>query len=522
MPTGNTVNPPPGDRRGRPAARVAAGILVTRILGLVRERVFAHYFGSGREADAFRAALRIPNIIRNLLGEGTLSASFIPVYASMLQREEREAARRLSSIVASLLVIVAIIGSVLGAVLAPVVTSVVAPGFGAATRSLTIGLVRILFPMAGVMILSAWCLGVLNTHRRFFLSYAPPTLWNIAQIATLLVFGTWLAGWRGTELITALAWGALVGSVLQVLVQLPTAVRMAGALRWALQLQAQGVQTVFRAWLPVVFGAGVWQISSVIDTQLGSFTGGGGVAFLAYAQLLAILPVSLFGVSIAAAALPELSRDAAVESAQATRDRLADGARRIAFFVIPSAFVFAALGSHVVAALYQTGSFDATQTQVVTGVLAAYSIGIPAQASVRLLTSGHYALGDTRTPVRVAALTVVLAAVLAVVFMRFWGVAGIALGSATAAYVNLLLNYVYLERRTGSIIGQVERSSIVMTLGASLMATGAALLAGRLVPSDQILLGAVVALGTFALVYLVVTILRRHPDARGLLPIGGE
>ena len=194
----------------------------------------------------------------------------------------------------------------------------------------------------------------------------------------------------------------------------------------------------------------------------------------------------------------------------------------MAFFVIPSAFVCAALGSHVVAALYQTGSFDATQTQVVTGVLAAYSIGIPAQASVRLLTSGHYALGDTRTPVRVAGLTVILAAVLAVVFMRFWGVAGIALGSATAAYVNLLLNYVYLERRTGSIIGQVERSSIVMTLGASLMATGAALLAGRLVPSDQIILGAVVALGTFALVYLVVTILMRHPDARSLLPIGGE
>lgn len=506
--------------RGRPAGRVAAGILVTRILGLVRERIFAHYFGSGHEADAFRAALRIPNIIRNLLGEGTLAASFIPVYASMLQRDEQEAARLLSSVVASLLVIVAAAGAVLGVVLAPVITDLVAFGFDDATRDLTIGLVRILFPMAGVMILSAWCLGVLNTHRRFFLAYAAPTLWNIAQIATLMVFGTWFAGWRGTELITALAWGAVLGSVLQVLVQLPTAIRVVGALRWTIQVQARGVRTVVRAWLPVVFGAGVWQVSSLIDTQLGSFTGTGGVAVLGYAQLLAILPVSLFGISVAAAALPELSRDAAQASAEATRDRLGDGARRVAFFVIPSAFVFAALGSHVVGALYQTGSFDVTQTAVVTGVLAAYAIGLPAQASVRLLTSGHYALGDTRTPVRVAAVTVVLAAGLAVTLMQYLGVAGIALGSAIAAYVNLLLNYVFLERRTGPIVGRAERGSIVMTLGASLIATGAALLVERVVSSGQVLIDAVSVLGTFAAVYLVTVLLLKHPDAREVLRIG--
>ncbi len=500
--------------RGRPAGRVAAGILVTRILGLVRERVFAHYFGSGHEADAFRAALRIPNIIRNLLGEGTLSASFIPVYASMLERDEEDAARRLSSVVASLLVIVAVVGAMLGAVLAPILTDLVALGFDDPTRDLTIGLVRILFPMAGVMILSAWCLGVLNTHRRFFLSYAAPTLWNIAQIATLLAFGTWFAGWRGTELITALAWGALLGSVLQVLVQLPAAIRVVGALRWTLQLAAQGVGTVLRTWFPVVFGAGVWQISSLIDTQLGSFTGTGGVAFLGYAQLLAILPVSLFGISVAAAALPELSRDAATASAEATKDRLGDGARRIAFFVIPSAFVFAALGSHVVGALFQTGSFDVTQTEVVTGVLAAYAIGLPAQASVRLLTSGHYALGDTRTPVRVAAVTVVLAAGLAVTFMPFLGVAGIALGSASAAYVNLLLNYMFLERRTGPIVGRRERGSIVMTLGASLVATGTALVVERAVSSGQVLVDAVVVLGTFGVVYIATVVLLKHPDAQ--------
>ena len=509
--------PRPGKGLGPPAARVAAGILITRILGLIRVRVFAHYFGSGREADAFNAALKIPNIIRNLVGEGTLSASFIPVYAAMLERDEQEAARRLSSTVASLLVLVAGAGALLGNLLAPVITDIVAPGFAAQTRGITITLVRIMFPMAGVMILSGWCLGVLNTHRRFFLSYAAPTLWNIAQIATLIGLGSWVAGWRGTALVIALGWGALAGSLLQVLVQLPTASALAGTLRWSINVRAEGVQRVLRAWLPVTIGAGVWQISSLIDTQFGSLVGAGGVAFLGYAQMIAVLPVSLFGVSIAAAALPELSRDAAFASPEHIRDRLADSARRVSFFIIPSAFVLAAHGSHVVSAIYETGSFFSAQTAVVTGVLAAYSIGLPAQGSVRLLTSGHYALGDTRTPLRVAGVTVALAAALALLFMQFFGVAGIALGSAIAAYLNMSLNYAYLERRTGRILRTEQLRAIGVTITGSVLAVLAGTMVSSLIPDERIWLGALGTLGTFGLVYLLSTTAMKHPDARQLL-----
>ena len=502
---------------GRPAARVAAGILVTRVLGLIRVRVFAHYFGSGQEADAFNAALKIPNIIRNLAGEGTLSASFIPVYAAMLQRDEREAARRLSSAVASLLLLIASGGALLGYVLAPVVTDIVAPGFARDTRDITVTLVRIMFPMAGVMILSGWCLGVLNTHRRFFLSYAAPTLWNIAQITTLIGLGSWIAGWRGATLVIALGWGALAGSILQVLVQLPATLALAGAFRWSTNFRTKGLPRVLSAWVPVVIGAGVWQISSLIDTQLGSFAGAGAVAFLGYAQMIAVLPVSLFGVSVAAAALPELSRDAATASAEATRSRLADGARRVSFFIIPSAFALAAHGSQIVSALFQTGSFYEAQTVVVAGVLAAYSIGLPAQGSVRLLTSGHYALGDTRTPLRVAGLTVALAAGLAVLFMQFLGVAGIALGSAIAAYVNMSLNYTYLVRRTGPIIQREQRRCIVVAVIASLLATLAGTLVSQFVPPDRIWLGAIGTLGAFGFVYLSTARVMGHPDARHVL-----
>jgi putative peptidoglycan lipid II flippase len=253
-------------RGGRPAVQVAAGIIVSRLLGFVRQAVFARYFGATPAAGAFVAALRIPNTIRNLLGEGTLSASFIPVYAGMLARGETEDARRLSGAIASLLVLVTAGAAAIGILLAPIITDVVAPGFQGETRTLTILLVRIMFPMSGVMIVSGWCLGVLNTHGRFFLSYAAPALWNIAQIATLVAFGTFLLG---ASLAVALAIGALVGSLVQLAVQLPSSIRLAGRFRWSLSRDVRGVREVVRAWLPVVFGAGVAQFSSIVDTQLG-------------------------------------------------------------------------------------------------------------------------------------------------------------------------------------------------------------------------------------------------------------
>ncbi|MFQ6047545.1 MAG: lipid II flippase MurJ, partial [Gemmatimonadales bacterium] len=278
---------------------MAAGILLTRVLGFVRERVFAHYFGDGAAADAFRAALRIPNVIRNLLGEGTLSASFIPVYAGMIERGETEAARRLSGVIASLLVVLTAIAALAGVALAPLITSFAAPGFSGTTRELTVRLVEIMFPMSGALILSAWCLGVLNTHRRFFLAYSAPALWNIAQIGTLVALGGVLLDAR---LAVALAWGALVGSVLQLAIQLPKTRTLSGRMHVSLSTATAGVRRVVRAWIPVVFGAGVYQISSIIDTQLASLLPQGAVAIIGYAQLVAILPVSLFGVSVAAVA----------------------------------------------------------------------------------------------------------------------------------------------------------------------------------------------------------------------------
>ena len=506
---------------GRHAARVAAGILVTRVLGYVRERVFAHYFGNGAVADAFRAALRIPNALRNLLGEGTLSASFIPVYAA-LNEERKDAARALAGAILGLLLLTSGILAVIGIAFAPAITAFVAQGFDGPRRELTTVLVRILFPMTGLMVVSAWCLGVLNTHRKFFLPYAAPALWNVAGIAAMVGAAAWLAG-RGLSpaeqlyrLSLALAWGTVAGSVLQIAVQMPACLRLLHGLPLRVSLAPDGVRQVITAWAPLVVGAGVAQLSGLVDTFLGSYTGVGGLASLGYAQLVQVLPISIFGASVTAVALPELSRDAIAPPERANeqlRIRIALGFRRIAFFVIPSAFAFAALGPQIIAALFQTGRFDADDALLVGGVLAAYSIGLLGQSTVRLFASGFYAMRDTRTPVRIAVLSLVMSTLLSWFFMRRLGPAGIAFGSSIAWTFNTALHLYDLDKRIGTILQRTDWRTLGVVAAAALIAAGLAVAGDSLMTTSRPILRGIAVLGIFGVAYGALTLAFRHPDA---------
>ena len=495
------------------AGRVAAGILVTRVLGYIRERVFAHYFGNGAAADAFRAALRIPNALRNLLGEGTLSASFIPVYAG-LNEKNKPSARALAGAILGLLLLASGILAVMGIVFAPAITAAVAQGFDGPRRELTTVLVRILFPMTGLMVVSAWCLGILNTHRRFFLPYAAPALWNIAGIAAMVGAAAWLKGEGPYGLSLALAWGTVAGSLLQIAIQLPTCWRLLGGIPLRLSLAPEGVRHVIVAWLPLVVGAGVAQLSGLVDTFLGSFTGTGGLASLGYAQLVQVLPISLFGVAVTAVALPDLARDAISETAnEQLRARIALGFRRIAFFVLPSAFAFAAFGPQIVGALFQTGRFDADDTVLVGGVLAAYGIGLLGQSTVKLFASGFYAMRDTRTPVRIAITSLVISGFLSWFFMRRFGPAGIALGSSIGGTLNTVLHLYDLDRRIGTILQRSDWQIVGLVVAAALIALllgiGMAQLAAGWRPVPR----GIAVLGIFGVAYGALTLAFRHPDA---------
>src|SRR6266566_7059109 len=286
---------------GRSAFMVGAGILISRIVGLARQRVFAYYFGASAAGDAFSAAFRIPNFLQNIFGEGALSASFIPVYANLLAHDNEDEAAHVANAVLGLLALAVSVIVLTGVLATPYIITGIAPGFEGETRELTIRLVRILFPGAGLLVLSAWCLGVLNSHHRFLLSYAAPVMWNAAMIATLVAFG---ASSSLPRLAVLLAWGSVAGSFIQLAVQVPVVLRLAPDVRFALDMASERVKTVIRNFFPVFMSRGVVQISAFVDAILASLLPEGSVVSLTYAQSLYTLPVSLFGMSVSAAELP--------------------------------------------------------------------------------------------------------------------------------------------------------------------------------------------------------------------------
>ncbi|HZA14548.1 MAG TPA: murein biosynthesis integral membrane protein MurJ, partial [Myxococcaceae bacterium] len=444
---------------------VAAGILASRLFGLVRERVFAHYFGSSVAAAAFKAALRIPNFLQNLFGEGVLSASFIPVYAQLLGRGDREQARRVAGAVFGLLSLATSVLVALGVWLTPAFIDAIAPGFEGEARALAIQLVRILFPMTGILVLSAWCLGVLNSHGRFFLSYAAPIIWNGAMIAAMVMFG----GNAPDELAVYLAWGAVAGGVLQFLVQLPSVLSLLGGFRPSLSIAIPGVRQVMRSFGPVVAGRGVVQISAYVDTAYASLIAERALAALAYGQTLYLIPVSLFGMSVSAAELPAMARATGEggDVSPVLRERIGKGLERIAFFVVPSAAAFLMLGDVVGAALLQTGRFTAGDARYLWYVLMGASVGLLASTQARLYASGFYARKDTRTPLLFAIVRVLLGAGLAwFAGLRLpgllgvpaeLGVVGLTAASGLAAWVEFLLLRARLRREIGGIPGNGKR-----------------------------------------------------------------
>jgi putative peptidoglycan lipid II flippase len=472
--------PPRDERTGRAALHVGSGILASRIVGLIRQRALAHYLGLSFAADAFNAAFRIPNFLQNLFGEGVLSASFIPVYARLLAEGNEEEATRVAGAVATLLALVTAVIVLLGVVATPLLIDVIAPGFQEDKRLLTIFLVRILFPGAGLLVLSAWCLGVLNSHRRFLLSYSAPIVWNVAIIAALL-----LAGGSATPayLAIAAAGGSVLGSALQFFVQLPTVMRLVPGIAPSFGLASAHVRTVLRNFLPVFFGRGVVQISAYVDTVIASFLPGGAVAALASAQVLYTLPVSLFGMSVSAAELPAMSSATGDADAMgaALRARLERGLRRIAFLVVPSAAAFLALGDIVAGALFQTGRFSREDSLYVWGILAGSAVGLLASTLGRLYASAFYALRDTRTPLRYAIMRVTLTVALGVIAALWlpgvlgvaprWGAAGLTASAGVAGWVEFALLRRALNARIGRVefgLGFVTRLWIAAALAAAL------------------------------------------------------
>ncbi len=509
---------------GRHAFLVAAGIFLSRIAGLVRERVIAHYFGITYVADALKAALRIPNTLQNLFGEGVLSASFIPVYARLVAQKDRDEAGKVAGAVFSLLALITSVLVLVGVLATPYIIDVIAFGFKGETRRLAIQLVRILFPGVGLLVMSAWCLGILNSHGKFFLSYVSPVIWNAAFIVAMLAFGR-----RAdmSHLAVYTAWGSVVGSGLQFLVQLPMVLRLAPELRIFFSSLTDNVRIVIRNFVPVFISRGVIQLSAYIDGLLASLLPVGGVAALANAQTLYTLPVSLFGMSISAAELPAMSSTLGTDEqvAATLRQRIAASTKRVGFFVVPSAMGFIALGDVVTAAIFQTGKFSHANAIYVWGILAGSGVGLVASTVGRLYSSAYYALRDTRTPVRFAILRVILTTVLGYLCSRplppllhidpKWGAAGLTISAGFAAWVEFTL----LRRGMNLKIGRTDFPAsyfVRLWLAAAIAAAVAWAVKLGLHPQRP-LIAAVLILVPYGAVYLGCTALFGVDQASGLI-----
>ena len=555
-PPTDSSSPAPGEKPKRSASvLVGAGILLSRLAGLIRESVFGAFLPAGAAGDAFASAIRIPNVLQLLLGEGTLSASFIPVYADALEKDEEEAGR-IAGAVATLLLLVAAALVLIAVLAAPLILTVIAPGFRGDERfDLAVTLLRVTFPGAGITVLGAWCLGVLNSHRSFFLSYVAPVLWNLAQISAVagaaIFFG--VGEFTGDpselsdpatnievlgEVAVVASWGFLVGAVLQFAVQVPKVRQLAKNLNFRLDLKLQGVRDVIGRFGGAVLGRGIVQISALVDQVLASILVIGGTFALAKAQVVYILPISVFAISVAAAELPELSK---MTSKDEVRDRAQTGFSRILFFVSFAALAYILLGDKVVGTLFERGRWTSDDTLLVWFALAAYSIGLPPSAASRMTQNTLWSQGDTRGPAQAAVFRLVIAVVVALATMFFFdrlgttdvrnalptlfdgglrndalrlGAVGITLGSAVASWVEAYV----LGRLAGRAVPGVNPFAPFKPLLPALIAAAIVALIMRFVTDDLFIpLAMVLSVGLSGLTYLLVNYIRGVPEVNMLL-----
>ncbi|HEU0031161.1 MAG TPA: murein biosynthesis integral membrane protein MurJ [Kofleriaceae bacterium] len=516
---------PSRPRRSGGAVAVGAGIFLSRIAGLVRERVIAHYLGLSYAAAAFRAALRIPNLLQTLLGEGVLSASFIPVYARLLAEGREEEASRVARVVGTLLALVASVIALVGVLAADLLVDLLAPGFAESTRELTVTLVRIMFPGTALLVMSAWCLGVLNSHRRFFLPYVAPVLWNSAQIAAVILAGRRFAG-HDDDIAMWLAWGVVIGSAAQFVVQLPTVIRLLRGLAPALDVRHPGVRATLRAFGPVVIGRGSVQLSAYVDQVLASYLGEAMVAGMSNAQTLYLLPISLFGMAISAAELPEMSSGLTDASAHIQK-RLEGALRRVVFLVVPSAIAFVAIGGSIVTLLFQTGRFGDRDSDIVWIILCGSAVGLVSSTVGRLFGSAFYALKEPKPPLYAALVRVALSIGLGYIvvlplrdalgYSAAIGAFGLTATAGLAGWIEMLMLRSWLTARIGKlpVPRKLATGATIVAVLAGALGFGTSWLGDRIgVPAW---LGALAAIVVFGVTYLGVMAAAKVPEARGFV-----
>ncbi|MCW7752947.1 murein biosynthesis integral membrane protein MurJ [Desulfobotulus sp. H1] len=494
---------------------VGAATLLSRVLGFVRDAVIAAFFGASMAADAFFVAFRIPNLMRRLLAEGSLSMAFVPVFNAIMEKEGRAEAYKFARSAFRILALILLFITVMGVLAAPFLVQVIAPGFADTPEKmgLTVLLTRITFPYVFFICLVALTMGMLNSLGHFAVPALSPVVLNVAMIASV-----WILASRLDPAVTALAIGVLGGGVLQLAMQLPVLWRRGFRFRAPAPWMHPGVRRVGKLMLPTVFGAAVYQVSIVIGTLLASFLESGSVSYLYYADRLVQFPLAIFGISAATAVLPTLSRQAASGRMEDLEDTFGEALRWMLFINLPAMVGLVVLAHPLVALLFQRGAFDAASVAGTATALVYYSVGLWAFACVRIVISVFYAMQDTRTPVIMGALSLGAAVLFSLLLMHPMSYGGLALATSLGSMVNFgLLSWVLSRKVPGLFSLKTLASAGLSLLNSGIMGV-MVYLADRVVAANmgegsaamgvRVLVGMAVGMG----IYTALSVMMKSPE----------
>ncbi len=448
----------------RAAGIVGSATLLSRLMGYARDMVMSWAFGTGLAADAFYVAYRIPNLLRELLAEGSMSAAFIPVFTETLTKESKESARHLANAVfARLLVILAVL-TLLGIIFAPFVVKAIAWGFKADPDkyATTVMLTRIMFPYLLFIGLAALAMGMLNSLRSFLAPALSPVMLNIMTISSVL-----LSLWLLPNPIYGVAVGVVLGGLFQFLIQVPGLRKQGMMMRPEFQPSHPGVAKVGRLALPIMLSSSVTQVNIFVSTILASFLATGSITYLFYGMRFIHFPLGIFGIAIATAVLPTMSAQAARSETEAFRETLSLGLRLVFFIMFPAMAGLIVLRVPIVNLLLEHGQFDRISTAGTAAAILYYSIGLWAFAGVRIVAQAFYSLQDTKTPVKIAALAMTANILLSIVLMGPLAHGGLALATSLAAMLNIGLLTLQLRKKIGRMDGGRIMTSLFRIIPAS-------------------------------------------------------
>jgi putative peptidoglycan lipid II flippase len=462
-----------GEKRNvtKAAGLMSTGTLTSRILGFVRDVILARVFGATGFTDAFFVAYRIPNLLRELFAEGSVSAGYVPVFTEYLTQEGKEEAKKLAGVALGFLFSVLLVICFIGILAAPYIIRVIAPNFVNYPEqfSLTVKLLRIMFPFLIFISLGALAMGTLNSLRVFFIPSLAPAFFNLVMIASALFIAP-----EFTVPIVAIAMGVTLGGLVQYAVQIPALSKKGFNVMPRLSLSHSGLKKILLLVLPVVAATGVMHINVLISNVFATYLQAGSVTYLYYGYRLILFPIGIFGISVGMAMLPSMSEQAVKGDMDGLRDTLSFSMRLVLFTSIPAMAGLIALAEPIVNTLFQRGEFTYEATKGTVYALVFYSIGIWAFSGLRVVRAAFYSLKDTKTPLKVATLTVFINLLFCYVLIGPLKHGGLALALTLSAAVNFVLLSFMLRSKLGNIDGRRILNSLIRILIASLIMSGIA------------------------------------------------